>query len=511
MTSRIILCLLLVACTSVESPGEVADAASGAIQPPCNSTPTGVATSDYFLSFKVPEGLLPDPNLAGRSAKIAVHRLRPLYQNGKCPGVPTRVAVLIHGRTTPAPPVFDLRRTTGPEGALSIQEDLARAGIETFAPSLLGYGRSTRFEALSDACNASLPAYPADPNAPCTNPNGCDRTHSAIFPLNQQVTTLNVNPLAGETCAHSSPYRFGGADVWVRDIRQVIDDAIAKTGVSQVVMVSYSFGSQSVGRALFAPRNADLAAKISKVAFVSPIFLQPNGDENPTDDTPPPNVVSFPLYVVGRSSFHAVYGLPTAPVNIEAQCAGHVLAGTDDDYEQQAMGTEDVGLAWGGTDPNQPAGVMRAPTFSHYGFNRTVAAQINVPTLVMQGTDDPIMVVAPPPGTTEPRRQGCELYKALPDANRVLVRIECASHGLFSEGCDPAQARCQGAAGVTPYGGANAGEGWAGPHHTLTTALIEFIRSSTFTIPGQTPVTSGSYVVTKTGEAMVNTPSASCP
>jgi len=44
--------------------------------------------------------------------------------------------VLIHGRTIAGPAVFDLRTATG--GAeLSVQEALARAGIDTFAPSLL--------------------------------------------------------------------------------------------------------------------------------------------------------------------------------------------------------------------------------------------------------------------------------------------------------------------------------------------------------------------------------------
>src|SRR5215217_5910034 len=102
---------------------------------------TGVATQDYWLPFRVPAGLMPDPQFAGRPAKIWVHRVRPVYATGN---VPTKAVVLIHGRTVPGPVVFDLRArdTTMGDVLLSVQEALALAGIDTFAPSLRGYGRS---------------------------------------------------------------------------------------------------------------------------------------------------------------------------------------------------------------------------------------------------------------------------------------------------------------------------------------------------------------------------------
>src|SRR5262249_42733080 len=86
-------------------------AAANSAPPPCDKVPTGVSTSDYFLDFKVPDGLMPDPQFNGQPAKLQVHRVQPVYANGKCPGGPTRAAVLIHGRTRPGPVAFDLRQS----------------------------------------------------------------------------------------------------------------------------------------------------------------------------------------------------------------------------------------------------------------------------------------------------------------------------------------------------------------------------------------------------------------
>jgi hypothetical protein len=199
----------------------------------CDKVPNGVATEDYWLRFRVPPGLMPDRQFDGRRAKLRLHRVRPVYANGKCPSVPTQAVVLIHGRTVPGPVLFDLRDPATGDCGLSVQEALARAGIDTFAPSLLGYGRSTRFdEGLNDPGNASLREYKND--GTCSHPEGCDRTlNSFINPLDQQGKMLLGHPLAGQRRAHSSKFRFARTDVWVRDIDQVIADAIKRAAVGR--------------------------------------------------------------------------------------------------------------------------------------------------------------------------------------------------------------------------------------------------------------------------------------
>ena len=196
--------------------------------------PTGVSTEDYWLRFRVPPGLMPDRQFDGRPARLRVHRVRPVYGNSERSSVPTRAVVLIHGRTVPGPVVFDLRDAATGGGALklSVQNALAWAGIDTFAPSLLGYGRSTRFdEGLNDPGNASLSECPSAGLSPA---EGCDRTlNTNINPLDQQDLLLGNHPLGGQRRAHSSKFRFARTDVWVRDIDQVIADAIKRAAVGR--------------------------------------------------------------------------------------------------------------------------------------------------------------------------------------------------------------------------------------------------------------------------------------
>src|SRR4030095_6926438 len=56
----------------------------------CDRMPTGVETEDYYLDFKVPIGLMPDPQFDGRDARIHVHRIKPEYANGKCTWAPNQ-------------------------------------------------------------------------------------------------------------------------------------------------------------------------------------------------------------------------------------------------------------------------------------------------------------------------------------------------------------------------------------------------------------------------------------
>ena len=224
----------------------------------------GVKTKDYWVHFRVPDGLMPDKQFDGRPAKLQVHRVQPDYRPGQSPSSVPAV-VLIHGRTVPGPVVFDLRdpATGGGDLNLSVQVALAKAGIDTFAPSLLGYGRSTRFdEGLNDPGNASLRACGGTSSVP----EGCDSTVlEGINPLDQQgqqnPTLLWVNPLGGQRRRHSSNFRFARTDVWVRDIDHVIEDAIKKTKTNMVTLhlarwswwATRSAGSTSGGRCTRTP------------------------------------------------------------------------------------------------------------------------------------------------------------------------------------------------------------------------------------------------------------------
>lgn len=311
----------------------------------CDEVPTGVATDNYFLKFKVPNGLMPETKFDGRDAQLEVHRVSPVYANGKCASVPSRAAVLVHGRQASGPLTFDLRHPTTGGGDLSVQEALARNGIDTFVPNLLGYGRSTGFkEGVDDFGNASLPKE--EPGQPCP-PEGCDVTHNPIFPLNQQKDLLMPNPLKEKYRAHSSSVRFARTDVWVRDIRQVIDDAITRAQPTdgKVALVGYSLGGQRVVRTLYAanpvlPGAADTIAKVSKLALVAP-FPFGGPTEEPINPTPP--FVSFPLYLQPLT-----IPLDTLPQQDCGTSTDYFIAGTKEQVSKQAMEQETLGRDWGG-------------------------------------------------------------------------------------------------------------------------------------------------------------------
>src|SRR5262249_28202037 len=159
------------------------------------------------------------------------------------------------------------------------------------------------------------------------------------FALNQQATLLATHPLAGKTCAHSSSKRFAGIDVWVRDLRQVIEDAKAKAQPSdgKVVLVGYSFGALRVGRALDPMQNPHLGANGSQWVFVAPLCLQLGGLPFPTEDVapePPAAFATFPLTLNDVTGSDGSWNMLVARNDI---CTGHIIDHTQAEVWSQTL------------------------------------------------------------------------------------------------------------------------------------------------------------------------------
>jgi pimeloyl-ACP methyl ester carboxylesterase len=160
------------------------------------------------------------------------------------------------------------------------------------------------------------------------------------------------------------------------------------------------------------------------VVFLNSLF------GGPTEDPDPFGRPTFPLTLNDRSGSDALWRMSSA-----APCDGRIIPGTPKQVWEQTMENETVGREWGGDDPTKPPiGLNRAPTFSGYGWNPVVAGQLSTPTLVMQGLKDGVLPTAP--GTT-PGEHAQAIYDAIPAymTNKVLVKVECASHALLWEGC----------------------------------------------------------------------------
>jgi pimeloyl-ACP methyl ester carboxylesterase len=471
---RLSFCLMLAGGAFLVLPPNVFSRVPG-----CDTTPTDVAISDYDLEFETE--LMPDPALNSLPAQLHVHRVKPVYANGKCNGVPNLAVVLVHGRSVAAAASFDVRLPTLPapeDGAVSLQEALARAGIDTFAPDLLGYGFSTRL-VLDDPCSASLAAYNA--NGSCSFAEGCDRSsNTGIFPLNQQarylgdglqpaMDGLGVNPLAGERCEHASPSYFASMDVWARDIMQVIDDAIerAQPRGNKVVLLGYSLGGPRIARTLYL-LGTEADQKVRRAVFLSSLFNRLPGvpvELNlPTEEAQLPSTAfsTFPLALGGFGGGFAI------PLPREGVCTGRVISGVPDELREQMRDLDPLGLTWGGSDPENPTGLNRLPTFSNYGWNRDVAATFTLPTLVLHGLDD----------VTSPVQNSNNIFDALTAVTtKVLVQVDCGSHQMQFEGC--AGARCDdGDPSTKPYG--QSAPIWDGPKSTIAAAVVEWVKYGTF-------------------------------
>lgn len=500
----------------------------------CDKTPTGVYSEDQYIDV-VTENM-PDPDFNGIQAQLRVHRMGPVYAHGQCPNVHNYSVVMVHGRAAPGSPAFDLRLDATPEdpsgGRLSVQETLAWAGIDSFAPDLLGYGGSWRGP-LDDPCNASLPACVAlnadgtcPANAPhlvtnpvtgandCSSvPVGCDRTRNPIFPLNQQAARpvgLGVNPGLPQ-CAHSSPYYFANPDVFANNILDVIDFAIEegqpKSG--KVVLLGYSFGGPSVARAIYR-LGEEADRKLKRVVFLASLFnlfpgpTGPVVQNLPTEEADLPALelsTSFPLSLNGTGNWTGVGAR-------DSFCTGRITQDVITRFWNQIMALDPLlGRRWGGNIANlydangelvqlNATGLLRVPTFTRNGWNPEVAATFTLPTLLLHGAEDQAAL----PGNSD------NMFDALTSVlDKVLVKVECSSHQFSAESCEGTRCNDQDPS-TTPYGQeADQGDDWKGPYQTVNAALVEWIKYGTFNASK-----CGSFMVNSAGIAH-EIPTLNCP
>jgi pimeloyl-ACP methyl ester carboxylesterase len=281
--------------------------------------------------------------------------------------------------------------------------------------------------------------------------------------------------------------------VWVRDIRQVVEDAIvrAKPTNGKVTLIGYSAGAIRVGRALY-QSDADVPwnrrddvefvmQKTERVVFMSPAMLGPN-EEAATAAVP---FATFPLTLTAKSREDRWDMLEERHL----ACTGHVVEGSRDQQWDQILAQDPIGAQWGGSDPERPLGLMRSPTFSTYGFNPSVGGKIDKPVLVLQGMDD----------TQAQPANSCALYNTLGTTRKVLVQVDCASHQMHIEGCSGTRCAHSEPAYGTP-GTAN----FEGPHTTVQAALVEWIKDGRFN-----GSEAGRYVVGTNG--VVSAGAGKCP
>lgn len=353
-------------------------------------SPIGVKRKDYFLHV-----VSTLPRSFRERAKLDIHRVSPIYEHGWCThreGGAAHAVILVHGAATESVTTFDLQYPNAPDVLhpeteeergrngkryeYSLMESLARAGVETFAVNLLGYGFSTRFE-LDDPCSTSQ---------------------------SEQLRLLVPNPLSAVCTRPPDPFHFTNTDAAGDQLAVVVNHVLEEVDVERVSFFSWSRGGNVVGA--YTSRDS---SKVERLIFLASEF-EVAGNPQP-----------FALLVADRAQAFTPWNSQLS--NDPTVCPGERDPAILDAIWTSARMRDPLGSSWGSSD-KLTGGVRRAPTWDLVNWNATTAAKVQVPTLVMSGLRD----------NQNPTPKQEKIYNNLASSSKVLIKIDCASHNALWEG-----------------------------------------------------------------------------
>src|SRR5436190_7493541 len=306
------------------------------------------------------------PAIAGQMTQIYVRERAKASTPLRNANLADRVVLFVHGAGTPAEVAFDV-----PYQDHSWMGYLARAGFDVFSMDTTGYGRSTRPAAMNDPCNLSqeqqktfTPGFIA---APCT-----------------PVYSRNVTTIASD---------------W-NDIDAVVDHIRALRHVDRVSMVAWSLGGPRAGG--YAARHAD---KVQRLVLLAPAYGRMGATEAPA--TVPAEGVA--MNTQSHDEFIANW-------DRQVGCPEQYDSPTAESVWSKMIESDPVGATWG-------PGVRRAPQTTTWGWNQTIVAKNQTPTLMLTGVLDK---------QVNPDRVR-ELYTDLGSRQKIFIDLACSSHNAMWE------------------------------------------------------------------------------
>lgn len=331
------------------------------VQPLAGDDGERLLTVDHFVRMRsnVPGHLGQPTNIYVREKVKAGTALRSA-------GLSDKVVLFIHGAGTPAEVAFDV-----PLEEYSWMGYLARAGFDTFAMDVSGYGRSTRPAPMNDPCNLA-PAQqarfvPSVIAAPCP----------PSYP--HQLTTI--------------------ASDW-SEIGAVVDYIRAARRVDKVSLVAWSLGG---------PRSAGFTAqhpdKIGRLVLLAPAYNR--GAAAAAPPTLPADGV--PMNTQSHDEF-------TANWDRQVGCPNQYEPRVSDAVWSAMLESDPVGATWG-------TGVRRAPQTTTWGWNAAMVAKTQTPALLVAAVHDKQV----PPDRVR------NLYDDLGSKQKVLIDLGCSSHNAMWE------------------------------------------------------------------------------
>jgi pimeloyl-ACP methyl ester carboxylesterase len=299
----------------------------------------------------------------------------------------TKVVLMVHGASVPAPPGYDLQ-TDHYDWALWLAQS---AGFDVFMLDFQGSGKSPRPK-MDEPCNV--------PKA--------DQT-KALIPY-QIGATCNPKYPFTLTTSKSDWDELDTAIEYIRDLRNV----------KKVNLVSWSQGSFRIG-----PYSVLHPEKVESLFMYAPIYnpafrsgVGPGGFDPPVS-VPQPGT---PMSLRTKGDLLALW-------NGEDRCEGQLEPGIQDRVWDAIMENDALGSTWGPPPAGAPAGsaaegVMRVRTPFLWGWNRGMASRVTVPLLIIQGEfdkgDGGIQALA-------------DLYQTVASTQKLRFKVQCAGHRMVWE------------------------------------------------------------------------------
>ena len=360
MKIALLLSMLAVTAGCASMPGAGGSAASSGF---AGSDSGQLLSIDHFVRVRSTA-----PAMNGQFAQVYV-RERVVARN--ILRGPSGVVLFVHGAGTPAEVAFDV-----PYGDYSWMAYLANAGFDVFSMDMEGYGRSTRPMVMNDPCNLS-------------------REQQALF----------VPALMAAPCAPS----FQGSATTIasdwNDIGAVVDYVRALRHVDRVNLAGWSQGGPRAGG--YTAQHPD---RVQRLVLLAPAYARTGPDgpvENVENGAPRPNAVVFNTQ--SQKEFDANW-------DRQVGCADQYDKDVNHSVWSDMVGSDPVGATWS-------AGVRRAPTVPSWGFNKSVVAKSQTPTLMVTGVHDKQV----PPARVR------EYYEDLGAPEKVFVDLACSSHNAMWE------------------------------------------------------------------------------
>jgi pimeloyl-ACP methyl ester carboxylesterase len=272
------------------------------------------------------------------------------------------VVLFVHGAWLNSTGEFD-----APYQDYSWMAYLAADGFDTFALDLTGYGYSTRPAALDNPCNVAAEQ--------------------------RQLVVLSALP---QICSPSLATQVNTAQSEWDDLDAAVDYVRYLRHVDRVSLVGYSLGgTRAAGYAALHPE------KVGRLALLAPTY----DGEHPTMALPVEPDASTPVTLIGRGGVVSNW-------DRQVQCANQFDPAFRD--VMWAEGLRADGVVWA---PDQ----RRVPTAPSWLWNRSIATNVQAPTLVISGELDQMT-----PFTVPALMRAA--YADLGTTEKVFLDIPCASH-----------------------------------------------------------------------------------